>query len=846
MLVLKNISKDYSIAKNPFRALNDINVSFPNSQFVTILGPSGCGKTTLLNIIGGLDQYSEGDLIIQGKSTQDFKMQDWDAYRNHHVGFVFQNYNLISHLTILENVEISLRLTGIEPKERKERATNALREMGIESELHKKPNQLSGGQLQRVAIARALVNDPSVILADEPTGALDSKTSDQVISILKEVSKTRLVIMVTHNEEIAARFSDRVIKMRDGHIISDSAEEMSINQEVKGKDYQINKTAMSLGTALISSFKNLLTKKGRTILTSIAGSLGIIGIGLVAAVSNGFQSYVDRVERNTMANYPVAVFAQSIDYSTAFNAPKTNYTPYPDGEELIVYDRNETNEQAITVNNNLITNEFLSFVDDLKEEGLVASSMVNYPSDIHVVVKPPTKDPRFLVSPSYNNFTPLPSGLFTQLPGNEEYMLEFYDLLGKDSHFPTNKNEIMLVVDKYSRLSIQDLVNIGIVNDVNQATTLKAIPFDDLLGKEYKMFTRDDYYYKVPDNADDFEMIDFRGQVRTMERFRTRSANSIYNDSAIGETLKISGILRAKPNIQIELITMGLVYTQELNEYMFNINKGNRAARAQVNNIVFNEPPNENNLAQAISFYPIISNSVNKEESRILADNYLRRLKSLGASHDDISPDDPIYEAFLDDFLEATYSPVESVALFAKDSASKILIKERIEEYNKGKEAKFKIVPFDAVQLVTETLGTLINVITIVLVVFTSISLVVSGLLIGIITYISVIERTKEIGIMRAIGARKKDISRLFNAETLMIGVFAGVIGIVLTYLLSIPINIIVNHLLPAQNIGQIALFAPWAAGILLIFNVILTVVSGLIPSRFAANKNPVEALRTE
>lgn len=856
MLVLKDIYKDYYVAKKPLHVLKGLNLSFPKQQFVTILGPSGCGKTTLLNLIGGLDKYTAGDLIIENKSTKQFKDQDWDAYRNHRVGFVFQSYNLIAHLSVIENVEISLRLSGMGSVERREKAKTALINVGLESELYKKPNQLSGGQLQRVAIARALVNDPSIILADEPTGALDSKTSDQVINILKEISKTRLVIMVSHNEELAKRFSDRIIRMLDGKIVSDTAkveakEKDGIKISEQAKDAVIEKevnkkTSMSFRTALNSSYKNIMTKKGRTFLTAMAGSLGIIGIGLVAAVSNGFQGYIDRMERDTMASYPLAVFAQSIDFATGFNTPQTTYEEYPESEELIVYDESESEEQAITINQNIINNEFLALVDELVEDGLASTAMVNYGSNIHVIAKNENGTPRFVNSPRFGMFSPLPSGMFTQLPGDETYMSEFYDVLGENSRFPENKNEVMLVIDKYNRLSVTMLESLGLVD--NRFTNLESIEFDDLIGTEYKMFTRDDYAFKRGEITD----TGLRGEERKIEYFNYRTAEELYNDPAVGETLTITGILRAKRNVQFELVTLGLVYTQELNEYMFETNKGNELAKAQVNNVIIRETPSEDNLANAFEFYSTFSTEANPtlNDLRIDAETYLARLKAFGVTLDDIAlnPNLPfdLHNGFLTNLLEMTYSPVESVAIFATDSASKIAIKARIKAYNEGKEEKFQIEPFDAVELVTNSLATMIDIVSIVLIVFTSISLVVSGFLIGIITYVSVIERTKEIGILRAIGARKKDISRLFNAETFIIGLLAGVIGVGVTYILSIPINLILNNLFPTQNIGQIAFLAPLAALFLITFNVLLTLIAGLIPSRMAAKKDPVVALRTE
>lgn len=849
MLVLRDIYKDYYVAKKPLHVLKGLNLSFPKQQFVTILGPSGCGKTTLLNLIGGLDKYTSGDLIIEGKSTKLFKDKDWDAYRNHRVGFVFQSYNLIPHLSIIENVEISLTLSGMGSAERREKAKAALIDVGLESELYKKPNQLSGGQLQRVAIARAIVNDPTIILADEPTGALDSKTSEQVIGILKEISKTRLVIMVSHNEQLALKVSDRIIRMLDGKITSDTDEEKSKERQIAAEatEYEVNKgTAMSFPTALKSSYKNILTKKGRTVLTSLAGSLGIIGIGLVAAVSNGFQGYIDRMERDTMANYPIAVFAQSIDISAGFKRPDQTQAN-PDIDNIIVYDEEDTGSSPLTINKNYITPEFLSLVESLKTEGLAKSTMINYPTQMQIIAKPPTNNAKTVQGPWFNSFSPLPNGTFSQLPGDQAYIMEFYDFIGTNSRFPQNKNEIMLVVDKFNRISAQNLESIGILDKADILT--KEIDFNDIIGKAYKMVTFDDFYVKVADNSDDYVVKDFLGNDRIIQKFRNIPEQTLYDDPNIGEELKITGILRAKKEVDFELLSPGLVFTQELNTYMKETNSGSAIAKAQVNNFVIREMPTEENINTAFEFYSAFASGIKPEiPEQIRIDDFLNLLKNFGVQKSDVAADQ--YGIAMNILLDAVYSPIESIAIFAKDSASKKQIKAKIAEYNKQFENTAdehkQIVVFDAVEIVTNSLATMIDIVSIVLIVFTSISLVVSGFLIGIITYVSVIERTKEIGILRAIGARKKDISRLFNAETFIIGLLAGVIGVVTTYVLSLPINLILNSIFPDQHIGQIAFLAPLAAALLIVFNVALTIVAGLIPSRIAAKKDPVVALRTE
>ncbi len=850
MLVLKDIYKDYYVAKKPLHVLKGLNLTFPKQQFITILGPSGCGKTTLLNLIGGLDKYTSGDLIIEGKSTKEFKDKDWDAYRNHRVGFVFQSYNLIPHLNVLENVEISLTLSGMASSECREKAKQELINVGLESELYKRPNQLSGGQLQRVAIARALVNDPSIVLADEPTGALDSKTSDQVIGILKEISKTRLVIMVTHNENIAKRFSDRIIRMLDGKITSDTDEKINKDKHKAKEPTEMEKnkgTSMSFLTALKNSYKNILTKKGRTVLTALAGSLGIIGIGLVAAVSNGFQGYINRLERDTMAHYPIAVFAQTMDMKAGIKRPDRT-TEFPEGEEIIVYNENDYQQTPITITNNRITPEFLELVEDLKKDGLAASTMVNYPTQMQILAKPPTDNARTVVWPYYVSVTPLPFGVFTQLPGDEAYISEFYDLIGENSKFATERNEIMFVVDTYNRISVQALERMGIVDN---SSSIQKLDFNDIIGRQFKMVSNNEIYKKALGNIDDYVVLDFMGQPRTIEKYRFQNPQQLFDDPLVGEMLTITGILRAKEGIQFEMLAPGLVYTQELNQYMHETNKHNDIAKAQVNNVVIRNPNiTEENINTAIEFYQAQtdwSGAKPVTPTTIRIDRFLNNLKIYGVNIEDISSENTIYETMLTELLNATYSPVESIAIFAKDADAKKEIKARIDEYNATREdEKDKIIIFDAVEFFSNSLATMVDIISIVLIVFTSISLVVSGFLIGIITYVSVIERIKEIGILRAIGARKKDISRLFNAETFIIGLLAGVIGVVMTYLLSIPINIILNNIFPDQHIGRIAFLAPLAAIALIVFNVLLTVTAGLIPSKIAANKDPVVALRTE
>lgn len=867
MLKLIDIYKDYYVNKKPLHVLKGIDLTFPKQQYVTILGPSGCGKTTLLNLIGGLDKYTSGDLIIEGKSTKEFKDSDWDAYRNHSVGFVFQSYNLIAHFSVLENVEISLTLTGISPQERRQRAIDALIEVGLEEEIYKKSNQLSGGQMQRVAIARAIVNNPSIILADEPTGALDTKTSGQVLDILKEVSKTRLVIMVSHNEELAKTYSDRIIRMVDGKITSDTlpGEVKKAVIDEKVSDEKVRGTAMSFPTALKSSYKNILTKKGRTILTALAGSLGIIGIGLVSAVSNGFQNYVDRMEQETMASYPMAVLSQSISLDAGFQHPNVD-EKYPDIEEIKVYDRSDLETQGLTIEYNVINEEVIEFAKNLKDDGLASSILVNYPNKMRVIYEGPKEGEYGYIKSvdRLSGITPLPSGNFTQLPGNKEYVLEFYDLLGgQNARFPENEHDVVLVIDAYNKLSLQTLADLGILADVDHTET---IAFSDIIGHEFKALANDEFYIESGHNnkLEDFDWLTMQAQkeIKTFFRPNDVGLKQRYEDESIGVKLNITGILRPKKDTRLSLIPAGIAYTNELSAKIQTLNANNEIGEAAINNIAITALPepggeqNSNALSRMFKFYSPYAKQ-DGSLTELTATEFLQIAKDVGsrASNLELSPflGEEI-EALVRGFFTLNFSPAESIAIFPKDSASKKLIKEKFAEYNAKMVEDhgetlgeiYKIKLFDAVEIVTDSLATMIDIISIVLIVFTSISLVVSGFLIGIITYVSVIERTKEIGILRAIGARKKDVSRLFNAETFIIGLLAGFIGVASTYILSIPINLILNHVFPDQGIGQIAFLAPLTGLFLIVFNISLTVVAGLIPSRMAANKDPVVALRTE
>ena len=769
MLKLINIKKSYVVAGQPFPALNGIDLEFKNNEFVAILGQSGSGKTTMLNLIGGLDRYSSGDLLIDGKSTKDFKDQDWDAYRNATIGFVFQSYNLIGHLSVLDNVEMALRLSGVSAKERKERATEVLTEVGLKDHINKRPNQLSGGQMQRVAIARALVNNPKILLADEPTGALDSKTSVQIMQLIQKISKDRLVIMVTHNSDIAEQFSDRIVRLVDGKVVEDTrpVKPQDLNQNEK----LINKkTSMSYLTAIKTSFKNLLTKKGRTILTSVAGSIGIVGIALVLSISNGMTNYTNSLQSDTLAGFPITInqVVETDSFGppagTPFGDPIEN--EFPDGDTLYAYDSDAS--QSVHFNN--IDEDFVSYLNQMNTDYYNSISYSRAVS-LHVVdqtgqgnyIKVTTQESSgFFGTTSY----------FSELPDNSEFILSQYDLLS--GTYPTGYQEIVLVVDSQNRLDLDFLNALGIAVD-------ETYTFNDFMGKTFKVVLNNDYYTElgsvfVP--STDYESMYV-------------SSNSI--------TLTVTGILRVKEEASSELLNEGIGYTTALTDEIL---------RAAIDSDVV--------ITQIAS--PTVNVLTGQSFNQQLTFDQVMR--QIGGND----------------------SPT-GVQIYPKSFEDKDLIKAYIDDYNVGKTEAESIVYTDLAEQISSTISSLINTITIILAAFAGISLVVSSVMIGIITYVSVVERTKEIGIMRSLGARKKDISRIFNAETLLIGLASGFFGVVVAQLLNFPINIIIGNLIDVPNFSNLMLVH--AVG-LVILSTILTLLAGLIPSGIAARKDPVIALRTE
>ena len=815
MLRLINIKKDYNIGeKEHVEALKGVSIDFRESEFVSILGPSGCGKTTLLNIIGGLDDYTDGDLIINNKSTKKFKESDFDSYRNHQIGFVFQSYNLITHQSVLKNVELALTLSGVSKKERRKRAIEALTNVGLKDQINKRPNQLSGGQMQRVAIARALVNNPDIILADEPTGALDSKTSIQIMELLKKISKNKLIIMVTHNEDLANAYSNRVIKFLDGEVIDDS-NPYEFTEEDK-KEYKVKKIAMNFKTALSLSFNNLLTKKGRTILTSFAGSIGIIGIALILSLSSGVKNYINRVEEDALSSYPLEVMETSFDAAELMNSlmglnEKREHQDDKIYSNDIMVDMLSTMTKGLQKNN---LKDFKKYIDS-NSEFLDLTLDISYKYNVSLNIYKEEKDKIVKVNPSniMNSMMMTPENMqsnnqmmemsgyntFTEMIDNQELLESQYKLLA--GSWAKEDNELMLIVNQDNEISDYVLYTLGIkdqeelkmiMQNVMQGKEVESkgtsYTYDDLLNLQYKLVLPTDLYTKEGN---------YYKEIILEEDLKEVVSNGI--------PLKIVGIIRAEEETTSASINGSIGYNSKLIKKVVNLINQSSIVKEQKNN------PNLN------IFTGLPFDSLSSYESN------LQKLN--------------VYD------LE---SP-SSINLFAKDFDSKERIIEIISEYNE-KEKKLgndeNVIKYtDLVGTMIGSVSSIVNTVSYVLIAFVTISLVVSSIMIGIITYISVIERTKEIGILRAIGASKKDISRVFNAETIIVGFTSGLFGILTTVLLNIPINIIIKNITGISNISSL----PIIGGIILIIiSMILTLIAGLIPSRVASRKDPVEALRVE
>ena len=849
MLELKNIKKDYISSDTKVSALKGIDITFRKHEFVSILGPSGCGKTTLLNIIGGLDDYTKGDLIINGKSTKKFKDGDWDTYRNHNVGFVFQSYNLIPHQSVLANVELALTLSGVSATERKKRAKKALEEVGLKDQIHKKPNQLSGGQMQRVAIARALVNDPDIILADEPTGALDSKTSVQIMELLKSISKDKLIIMVTHNPDLAKEYSTRIIKLLDGNMVSDSKP-----YEPKKKEEQEfttkGKKSMSIKTALSLSLNNLMTKKGRTFLTSFAGSIGIIGIALILSLSNGVQNYIDSIEEDTLSTYPISIYKQNVDMSSIMVSMMgmNDKKEHPFDK---IYTNNIMNNVVETMANQVQSNDLHEFKKFIEEEHLSDyTNSIEYGYNITLnvynkdysngIVKVNPNEifdnvglSEMMGNTSYgDSATYSQTEVFKQLLDNEDLLKDQYNLVS--GKWPSEYNEVVLIVDENNEISDYTLYSLGVLNTEPLKEAIKGIfggnktefnpeetsyDYNELLDLKLKLVLSTSYYQKS-------------GNV-----YIDKSGDDNYVKSLIdnGVDLKIVGIIKPNEERMSNKVYGNIGYTRSLVDYAIDKTLETEIAKSQLDN-------KEINVLTGMDFSSKFDiNNLTNEQKYYLASLSQEELISLMTSMENNTYDNVISELGI---VDKDYP--SSINIYPKDFESKETISNIIEDYNKKKTDNNeldKVINYtDIVGLMMSSVTSIVNVISYVLIAFVAISLVVSSIMIGIITYISVLERTKEIGILRAIGASKKDVSRVFNAETMIIGLVSGTIGIVVTLILNVIINIVLKHLV-GLSVASLPLLG---AIILVIISVSLTLIAGLIPSKIASKKDPVEALRTE
>ena len=752
MLTIKNIYKSYGLKDSKYSVLKDINLSFRPNEFVAILGPSGSGKTTLLNILGGLDQYDSGDLIINGKSTKKFKDKDWNSYRNKSVGFIFQSYNLISHISILSNVEMCLTLRNTSKSVARKKAIEALERVGLKDHMHKKPNQLSGGQMQRVAIARALVNNPDIILADEPTGALDSKTSTQIMELIKDISKDKLVIMVTHNENLADIYASRIIKLSDGVIISDSNP-----YETKEETdlYTLPKTKMSLLTALGLSLNNIKTKKGRTLLTSFAASIGIIGISLVLALSNGFQIQIDDFEKNTLTQMPIYITPEVTDLKSEMALELGNgEDEYPSDNIIKKYQYTVANAHK-----NKITSDYINYINSINNDYLNGIGY-GYNANMNVIIKNDTID--------YFNNNYIETSFSTN--GTSDIIKENYDLLS--GRYPKNSNEALLIVDTYNRLYPYLYKDLGLKENST---------FEDVIGKELQVVSNNNFY----EEAD--------GLFITKHNY-----DELWNNDD-NIKINITGIIRAKKDANVTLYSGStLLINAKIEEESIDKNLNSSIVKAQ-----------------------------KEKDYNVL-------------NGDDFDEDDTKEQAI--SMLGGSKDP-QTIAIYPKDFISKDKIIEYLDKYNENKSDEDKIIYTDYASTVTDLSGGIMNGITLVLVGFSSVSLIVSSIMISIITYISVLERTKEIGILRSLGARKKDISRVFNAETAIIGFTSGLMGVGIAYLLTFPINVVIKN---ATNLDSVARLSIYYAVLMIIISIVITVIGGLIPAKMASKKDPVEALRTE
>lgn len=895
MLELNDIKKDYVSGSTIVSALKGINLRFRDCEFVSILGQSGCGKTTMLNIIGGLDKYTSGDLKINGVSTKNYKDRDWDFYRNNSIGFVFQSYNLIPHQTVLSNVELALTLSGVSKAERKKRAIEALEKVGLGEQIHKKPNQMSGGQMQRVAIARALVNNPDILLADEPTGALDTETSIQIMELLKEISKDRLIIMVTHNPELAKDYSTRIVRLLDGVITDDSdpysLEDMEADirakeaAKVKTSEKKIKKsgkkqkTSMSFFTALSLSFNNLMTKKTRTILTAFAGSIGIIGIAMILSISNGIQLYIDRVQRDTLSSYPITLQAEAIDISSMVSSMTGNSDSEEHEDKSKIYSNDIMGDMINTMvkevkSNNL--SEFKKYIENGSSDikSYVSDIQYSYDVPLNIYMKDTSNgveqlNPSTMFDSIYgegatSTSSAMSSGMgmgmfsnssvWNQLLGNQQVLDEQYDVLA--GHWPEKFNEVVLVADKNNEVDDYTLYSLGLKDPEEVRTLFKKMmvgesyetkkdisyTFDEILDTEFKLVMPTDMYKynDVTGTWDDYSKDD---------KYMTNVVNN-------GTDIKVCGIIRPNDDAVSTSLSSGIGYTAKLTEYIIEEVKNSEIAKAQLADTsvdVFTGVPFDNDRNTEITMDDVNAYmaTLSPEESAQMqamtsgmSDDQILQLfsASLKAKTTDATLDSNKSKLGITDL-----DTPSQIDIYATDFDSKEKVQNIIKDYNKlqqddGKEENV-INYTDYVGIMMSSVSTIINAISYVLIAFVAISLIVSSIMIGIITYISVLERTKEIGVLRSIGASKKDVSRIFNAETLIEGFVSGALGIVVTLLLCIPANALIKHLTDISNVAQL----PVAGGvILIIISMFLTFIAGLIPAKLAAKKDPVVALRSE
>ncbi|MBP5250061.1 MAG: ABC transporter ATP-binding protein/permease [Lachnospiraceae bacterium] len=888
MLKLSNIVKTYDMGDTRVEALRGVSMSFRKSEFVSVLGPSGCGKTTLLNIIGGLDQYSDGDLVINGRSTKKFKDRDWDTYRNHSIGFVFQSYNLIPHQTVLSNVELALTLSGVSKKERRQRATEALEKVGLGDQLKKRPSQMSGGQMQRVAIARAIVNDPDILLADEPTGALDTETSVQVMEILKEISKDRLIIMVTHNPDLAEKYSTRVIKLLDGKVVDDSmpfdGEEAEKEESSETRPEKSGKASMSFLTALSLSFNNLMTKKGRTFLTAFAGAIGIIGIALILSLSDGFQKYIDKVQEDTLSTYPISIDDETLDVSAILRSMTGNNEEDEEessdagtAEIKSAVERNVIKpfEVSTDLYNALISEKtindlalFREYIESTESGIRELTSDIKYSYDVKPkIYGTDLYGERLRVNPSmimetmgmgnisgmYSQFSSFSMrgtdyDIFSEMLDNRELLSQQYDVLA--GRWPQDKTEMVFVVSSRNYVEDTAFYTLGLKDQSKLANVLSGetieksgadeYTYDEILGLKFICITDPDHYREEADGT------------WSLVESDTREFENILSS---GLELKIVGILRPRDGAAATAITSTIGYTKALTEYIIeqtNASEIVKKQKADAETDVFTGKPfkgseaAEEAAAQAMDMSAMMA-QLSPEQQAYFASLSEEQIKEMMKKYAEGAVSQASYEGNLDILGVCDLNEPSSIRLYPKDFESKDLLEDKIDEYNKkcekeGNEAA-KISYTDYIGIFMSSVSRIIKAITYVLIAFVAISLVVSSIMIAIITYISVLERTKEIGILRSIGASKKDVSRVFNAETLIEGFVSGFLGVAVTMLLNIPINMIIKHFAGLNNIAALPLNY---AAILVLISILLTVIAGLIPARMASKRDPVEALRSE